>query len=105
MVYEGKGAWWRRAPCEVSSGMGLMLTSMRTSSMEAVPLKAMQRPTPCTSHTPHCSGELSPSEFTAPLHRRTCAAVRMLEVCMPLAVPLDVYTTVGLNVMREDSTR
>ena len=58
-----------RAAWEASRGMGLMLTSMSTSSVLAVPLKAMHRPRPSTSHTPHCSGEPSPSESTAPLHR------------------------------------
>ncbi len=53
----------------VSSGVGVMLTSISTSSVLAVPRNATQSPTPSTSHTPNCSGELSPSELTAPLHK------------------------------------
>ena len=44
-----------------------VLTSISTSSVLAVPRNATQRPNPSTSHTPNCSGELRPSEFTAPL--------------------------------------
>lgn len=67
----------------VASGVGRMLTSTSTSSALAVPRNATTRPTPSTSHTPNCSGDDSPSPWTAALQLANgngCQHMHMYEI-------------------------